>query len=474
MSTELDRWAADFEAFHARFSRFFARREPRDEMRQYLRGLLSPVRRKNMWQMAEALGEAHPQRLQCLLATARWDADAVCAELARFVVEEFGHPEAIAVLDETSFVKKGTRSTGVKRQWCGALGKKENCQVAVFLAYVSPHGRTFLDRRLYLPKEWAEDAERRAAAKVPEEVEFHTKPELAQEMLAAAWKAQVPLLWITGDEQYGNSTALRDQLTAAQQRYVLAVASTTCGWATPPAVDAPATPPGGRPRTRPRLAPGAPALQTVAQLASAWPAEQWQRLTLAAGEKGPRVYDWGSARIVMSREGLPGEPLWLVVRRSLAAIPEYAYYLSNAPAETPVAVLARVAGARWGIEECFEEAKGETGLDEYEVRHWQSWHRHITLSMLAHAWLASVRNAERAAEAELGPPPASWSESTAALAPDAWRRDAEKKAGARVGGAQHRRGLPSPGGCASAAGWFAGATPRLVDMATEQATTGSA
>src|ERR1041385_1301134 len=140
MSTELDRWATDFETFHARFARFFRRSEPRKEMRQYVRGLLTPVQRKNMWQMAEALGEPHPQRLQCLLAMAQWDADAVCAELARFVVDEFGHEEAIAVIDETSFVKKGTHSVGVKRQWCSTLGKKENCQVGVFLAYVSPHG----------------------------------------------------------------------------------------------------------------------------------------------------------------------------------------------------------------------------------------------------------------------------------------------------------------------------------------------
>ena len=473
MATELDRWAADFEAFHARFARFFSRSEPRAAMRQYLRGVLTPVQRKNMWQMAEALGEPHPQRLQGLLATARWDADAVVAELARFVVEAFGHEEAIAVIDETSFVKKGTHSAGVKRQWCSTLGKTENCQVAVFLVYVSPHGRTFLDRRLYLPREWAADGERRARAQVPRAVEFRTKPELAQAMLEAAWQAEVPMRWITGDEQYGDSPALRDCLTAAHQRYVLAVASNTYGWATRPGVEAPTARTGGRPRTQPRLAPGAPVAQTVAELARQWPAEQWQRLTIAPGEKGPRTYDWAGARIVVSREGLPGETLWLLVRRSLGPVPEYAYYLSNAPEDTPLTVLVRVAGARWGIEECFEEAKGETGLDEYEVRHWHSWHRHITLSMLAHAWLASVRSAERAA-AEGEPPPPSWSEGTATAAPDAWVREAEKKVGPRARRGQHRRSAASPGNCASLTAGFGGTPPGLVHLAPRQAAAGSA
>src|SRR5436305_10426879 len=196
---ELDRWAAEFEAFHARFARFFRRSEPRRQARQYLRGLLSAAQRKNTWQLAETVGQRTPDPMQHLLFGAEWDADAVCGELQGFVVEQFGHPEGIAVVDDSAFVKKGDHSVGVKRQWCSTRGKKENCQVGVFLTYVSCHGHTFLDRRLYLPGEWCADAPRRQRAHVPQQVEFKTKPELALEMLTAAWTRGVPMRWVTGD-----------------------------------------------------------------------------------------------------------------------------------------------------------------------------------------------------------------------------------------------------------------------------------
>ena len=396
---ELAGWEPDFEAFHARFAPFFPRREPREHAEQYVRGLLAPVERKNTWQMAEALGEDDPQGLQRLLYSSPWDADAVCKELQRFVVEQFGDPEGIGVLDETAFVKKGTRSVGVKRQWCSPLGKTENCQVGVFLAYVSPKGYAFLDRRLYLPQEWAEDAERREAAHVPGDVEFATKPQLGQAMLEAAWARGVPMAWVTGDETYGDQPKLRDRIATQGLKYVLAVSANTYGWETPPAVELPTRATGGRPRKHPRLAADAPPAQTVAQIVASWTPEQWHRFAIAAGEKGPRIYDWACARIVVSQEGLPGESVWLVARRSIPKPWEIAYYLSNAPVDTPLLTLAQVAGARWTVEQCFEEAKGETGLDHYEVRYWHSWHRHITLSMMAHAWLISIRRREAGSEA---------------------------------------------------------------------------
>ncbi len=396
---QLVRWEADFEAFHTRFAPFFERREPREHAQQYVRGLLSPAERKNTWQMAEALGQNDPQGLQRLLYSSPWDADAVCTELQQFVVEQFGDPGGIAVLDETAFVKKGNRSVGVKRQWCSPLGKKENCQVGVFLAYVSPKGHALLDRRLYLPEEWASDRERRAAACVPEAVGFATKPQLGQAMLEAAWERGVPMAWVTGDESYGDQPRLRDRIAQERLQYVLAVSANTWGWERAPAVEPPTEATGGRPRRHPRLASDAPAAQTVAQMVAGWPVEQWDRLTIAAGEKGPRVYDWAAARIVVRRDGLPGETVWLVARRSITKPDEIAFYRSNAPAETPLLTLAQVAGARWAVEQCFEEAKGETGLDHYEVRSWHSWHRHITLSMLAHAWLTSIRRREGGSEA---------------------------------------------------------------------------
>lgn len=390
-TADLERWAGEFETFHARFARFFSRREPRAMMGHYLRGLLSPVRRKNSWQMAEALGEPGPQRLQRLLHHAAWDADAVQAELRAWLGSEFGAPDAVAVLDATSFVKKGRRSVGVKRQWCSTLGKTENCQVGVFLASVSARGTCFLDRRLYLPEEWAQDPERRAAARVPEAVTFRTQGQLAQEMLESAWKQGIPMAWVTGDEAFGNLPYLRRRIAQEGLRYVLAVPANTHAWAGRPAVVVPCVRTGGRPQSRARLAAGEAPSQEVAVLVAGWPEASWQQLSAGEGEKGPRWYHWAAARVVLREAGLPAEEGWLLARRSLTRPAEIAYYLSNAAADTPLATLVRVAGVRWGIESSFEAAKGEAGLDEYEVRYWHSWHRHVTLSLMAHSFLALIR-----------------------------------------------------------------------------------
>ena len=235
---EMEAWREDFEAFHARFAHLFARREPREQAAKYMRGLLAPVQRKNGWQVAEAVGDARPDRTQRLLYQAKWDADAARDELQAFVVETLGHPEGIGIIDETGFLKKGTHSVGVKRQYTGTAGKVENCQIGVFLAYVTPKGQTFLDRRLYLPREWCEDRERRRKAKVPEEVVFQTKPELAIEMLQHAWERGVPMRWVTGDEVYGDNPKVRAAIRAEEGHYyVLAVSSNTPVWPARPAVE---------------------------------------------------------------------------------------------------------------------------------------------------------------------------------------------------------------------------------------------
>jgi len=391
IADELDRWSADFESFQARFAPFFARSEPREAARRYLRGLLVPVQRKNCWQMAEAVGHQDPQPLQRLLYSVRWDEDGVRDELQRFVIERFGDKSGIGVIDETGFLKKGTKSVGVKRQYSGTAGKVENCQVGVFLTYFAPGGRTFLDRRLYLPKEWCADEQRRQEAQVPEEVTFKTKPELAVEMLEHAWEQGVPMAWVTGDEVYGDAPYLRDVVSRAGKRYVLTISCHTPVWRERPPLEEPVSGAMGRPRTRPRLAKGTPAAETVAAVITAQGSESWQRLTVSGGEKGPRTYDWTRVRVVESRNKLPGPESWLLARRSIADPTDIAYYLSNAPADTLLLKLAQVASTRYTVEQCIEEGKGETGLDEYEVRHWHSWHRHVTLSMMAHAWLASVR-----------------------------------------------------------------------------------
>ena len=389
---ELTEWAEDLAAFQARFADLFVRSEPREQAAKYLRGLLGSVERKNNWQLAEAMGDTRPDRMQRLLYSAEWDADAARDELQGFVIEVFGDEDGVGVVDETGFLKKGSKSVGVKRQYSGTAGKVENCQIGTLLAYVSCRGFTFLDRRLYLPEEWCADTERRTEAKVPDEVEFRTKPQQAAEMLQHAWESGVPMRWVTGDEVYGDAPALRDLVSQRGRWYVLAVSSRTPVWTERPEVEEPTPGPTGRPGSRPRLAEGAESASTVAAVVASWQTSQWHALTVAQGEKGPIVYDWAMARVVESRAGWPGPDAWLLARRSPTDPTDIAYYLSNAPAETPILKLAQVASTRYRVEQGIEEAKGETGLDEYEVRHWPSWHRHITLSMMAHAWLASIRS----------------------------------------------------------------------------------
>jgi SRSO17 transposase len=329
---------------------------------------------------------------QRLLYHAKWDAGQACDELQQYVIENLGDDEGIGVVDETGFLKKGTKSVGVKRQYTGTAGKVENSQVGVFLSYAVPGGQVFLDRRLFLPREWCADAERRAEAKVPVDVRFQSKPQQAVDMLEHAWAQGVPMRWVTGDEVYGNAPYLRESIDAHNRLYVLAVSCSTPVWCERPPVEPPTKDTGGRPRTRVRLAEDAPPSTTVAAIVGAWPEEQWKRLTVAEGEKGPRTYDWGRMRVVESRDGLPGPDAWLLARRSISDPTEIAYYLSNAPLDTSLLTLAQVAATRYTVEQCIEESKGETGLDEYQVRHWHSWYRHITLSMMAHTWLAVTRS----------------------------------------------------------------------------------
>ena len=388
---ELDEWGTDFLQFCARFADVFRRKEPRAQAAKYLRGLMASVPRKNSWQVAEVIGDRTPDATQRLLYKAKWSAGAAQDRLLQYVTKVFGEDDGIGVLDETGFLKKGNKSVGVKRQYSGTAGKVENCQIGTFLSYATTKGHMFLDRRLYLPKEWCSDPERREQAKVPADVIFQTKPEQAMAMLEHAWQAGVPMRWVAGDEVYGDSTALRDLIARHERWYVLTVRTPTPVWTERPQVIEPEPQERGRPRTKVRLAEGAPSAITLKEVVASWPESRWQSLTVAEGEKGLITYDWACQRIVESRKGLPGPDAWLVARRSLSDPTDIAYYLSNAPVDTPLLKLAQVASTRYTVEQCIEEAKGETGLDEYEVRYWHSWHRHITLSMMAHAWLASVR-----------------------------------------------------------------------------------
>ena len=361
--SEAEGWARGLDELADRLAPRFGRVEPRRRALAYLRGLLAPLGRKNGWQLAEAAGDRAPDGMQDFLSRMRWDADAVRDDLRAYVVEHLGDPGAVLVLDETGFVKKGEKSVGVQRQYSGTAGRVENCQIGVFLGYASRHGRALIDRALYLPEGWAGDAGRRAGAGVPGGVTFVTKPELGAAMLERALDAGVPCAWVAGDSVYGADRALRRRIEArGGLGYVLAVTS------------------GQRLGAR-----------RVDAWAAGVPPEGWQRLSAGEGAKGPRLYDWAYTPY---RGGAPaGWEKGLLVRRKLDEPDELAFHLTLAPEGTTPAGLVRVAGTRWTIEACFEAAKGEVGLDEYEVRSWTGWHRHVTLAMLAHAYLAVVREA---------------------------------------------------------------------------------
>jgi len=367
-------WQEELNALQDRIAPHFARPEVRARAGKVLAGLLDSVERRNGWQLAEALGERSPDGVQRLLRTARWDADAVRDDLRAYVVEQLGEPGAVLVLDETGFLKKGSKSVGVARQYSGTAGRIENCQIGVFLAYASPRGRAFLDRALYLPKSWTEDAARREAAGVPPEVTFATKGELARTMLARAFTAQVPAAWVTGDEIYGNDGALRRWLESEQRPYVLAVACSHSVWDNGVQVQ-------------------------VDTLVERIPEVGWQRIDVGAGSKGPRLYDWACGRLPYETE--EGWAQWLLIRRSVSQPEELAFYRAFGREEATLEELAHVAGTRWMIEEGFQRAK-EIGLDQYEVRRWAGWCRHVTLCLLAHAFLEVTRAAAQT-EAKGGP-----------------------------------------------------------------------
>jgi SRSO17 transposase len=361
----IEGWRAGLDALHARIGSRFRRAEVRERVLRYLAALLGRVERKNGWQLAEHLGEAGPQGVQRLLNAAHWDADAVRDDLRSYVVEYLGDPQGVLIVDETGFIKKGTKSVGVQRQYSGTAGRIENCQIGVFLAYASPNGRTLLDRELYLPAEWALDDERRREAGVPDDVVFATKPQLAQQMLARAFANQVPASWVTGDAVYGDDSDLRHWLETSQHSYVLAVSCDHAIW---------------------RAGHQQRADGVVGELSS----DAWVTLSAGEGSQGDRLYDW--ACIQLPYQGTPGTVHWLLARRSLSDPEELAYYRAFGPTATPLEELVRVAGIRWAIEESFEAAKGSVGLDQYEVRRWNAWYHHITLALFAHAYLEVIRS----------------------------------------------------------------------------------
>ena len=324
-----------------------------------MRGLLAPIERKNGWQLAEAVGDATPDGGQDFLSRVHWDADAVRDDLQAYVVQHLSNPDGVAVLDETGFLKKGNRSAGVQRQYSGTAGRIENCQIGVFLGYAGRHGQALIDRALYLPADWAKDEQRRREARIPADIAFTTKPKLGLAMLERARQAGIRFAWITGDSVYGADHTIRRWAERHRRGYVLAVTSK-------------------------QYLAQRPVTSWIKRL----PRKAWQRLSAGDGAKGPRLYDW---TYILYSGAAPSFQCALLVRRSIADPTKLTFYLTHAPKATSLAKLVRIAGLRWPIESLFEQGKGEVGLDQYEVRSWIGWHRHITLSMFALAYLAVVR-----------------------------------------------------------------------------------
>ena len=360
------RWEERFEQLTDAIGPCFKRQDLRRQALGYLQGLLGRVERKNSWQLSEYLGRAGPYGLQRLLGRASWDADRsreVLLAYARRQLLSEDEP-GVLVIDETGFLKKGTKSVGVQRQYSGTAGRIENCQLGVFLALVGSRGRALVDRELYLPESWCRDRARCDEAGVPKDVTFATKPQLALKMLKRAFEAGCQPAFVLADEVYGNDSKFRRFLESGAQPYVLAVSCQQRLWV----------------ELRQKR---------VDELARTTPAQAWRRWSVGDGAKGPRVYDWAAAQFGVPTEG--GLIRWLLIRRNATDPDDLAYYLCLAPQGTSANDLAYAAGRRWAIETCFECAKQEVGLDEYEVRSWVGWYRHVTLSMLALAFLAAVR-----------------------------------------------------------------------------------
>jgi SRSO17 transposase len=365
---EVRRWGRELERVCDQLGPRFGRPEVRQRAPQYVQGLIAQVERKNGWQLADYLGDETPKNLQHFIARSQWSADEVRDDMQRYVVEHLSRDDGVLVLDETGFLKKGTKSAGVARMYSGTAGRIENCQIGVFLAYSTPHGHTLIDRELYLPQSWTEDRVRCREAHIPDEVEFATKPQLARRMLQRARAAGVPAKWVAADEVYGSDYQFRRGCEQLGLGYVVAVSSATHLFL------------NGR-RTK------------VSEHLSRIPTNAWSRLSCGSGAKGERLYDW--ALITWPSPADDGFRRGWLIRRSLSDPTEIAHYFTHAPEGTALEQVIQIAGRRWTIEECFEQAKQLTGLNEYEVRSWIGWYRHSTLSMLALAMLAVIRSQAR-------------------------------------------------------------------------------
>lgn len=381
--------------FHVRFAPCFGRTEPQQHAQVYLNGLLLGEGRKSVEPLALTFAERDEDAgtqnrvlgLQRFLTASPWQSSDVQREIQAVFVEDLAPsaagpgPGIIGIVDGSSFVKKGTESVGVARQWCGRLGKVDNCQTGVFVVGTTPAGTGLLDHQLYLPKSWIGDAKRREQTRVPKDTNFQTKPQIATSLLERiAANGLVKFDWVVADEEFGRNGKFLDALENRGQRYLVEVPTNTTVWTVDPSTAPPSSAPG-----RP------PEIRWVREVAAALPAENWQCLQVREGTARPLVYQFARVRVWAVRHRQAGAPIWLLFQRSLDAPATIKYYVSNAGAEETLGTLALVTGGRWRVEEFFEDSKGCLGMADYEARAWTSWHHHMSLVALAHLFVTLTR-----------------------------------------------------------------------------------
>jgi SRSO17 transposase len=388
---DVEDFLRELEGFHEQFRDCFQRSESRGHLFRYMVGQFSELERKSIEPIALSVEDGKVRAMQRFISDAPWDDDKIMSKYRSLVNEDLGSPHGVLIFDETGFVKKGDESIGVRRQYCGTIGKVENCQVGVFAAYVSESGYSLVDKRLFIPKQWfsEEYEERREKCKLPERVAFKTKPQLAAEMLRGiAAERVLPFKYVLADSLYGMSPEFIEAVESLPGvRYFVAIKENTLCWAERPVTIEKHYTYRGELRTKTVLADSTGKPVEVSTLAKNINDYFWYRRQVSEGTKGPIVYEFTRRKVVLSNSGLPQKPVWLIVRRTTGENPTYAYFISNAPASTRLPVFVWLSGLRWAVEQCFEETKSELGMDHYEVRKYPGWHHHILTCMLAHFFL---------------------------------------------------------------------------------------
>ena len=407
-ASDVDGFRDELRAFHDQFRACFARSEPREHCFNYMVGQLSALERKSIEPMALHVEGGNIRGMQRCLSDDVWDEDTMRETYHGLVAHAMGDPQGVLMVDESGFVKKGKDSVGVARQYCGTLGKVDNSQVGVFVAYASRQGYALVDKRLFMPEQWFGDAyaERRHKCKVPDEVAFHTKPQLAAEMVRAIRsEGRLPFKYLVADCLYGNSPDFLDAMDACVgvTWFVSVPAETRCWLQRPPTTEKTYRYKGAV-RSKRVVASQGQAPRTVEALAQSLAPSCWYRRTVSEGTKGPIVYELSRTRVTLCKDGLPERTVWLVIKRTLEASPRYAYYISNAPESTSLRLFVWLSGIRWAIEQCFEETKTELGMDHYEVRKYPGWQHHMLLCMLAHffLWHLKIRLGKKSPSADGG------------------------------------------------------------------------